>query len=248
MRKEELEEIVKRADQVAQALGGQPETREFVSHVLGFVKHILPMVGELQASIALTSEKLPTASRQLDKVTEANFLASTEILDTVDRILNQVVGLQQWVDAQLGDANVPRLDALVRKITGGQTDAGTVAELEEAWRAFLGGRATPGSVEEQSARCQQIQSDCTNIMIALQVQDITAQQIAGVNKLMQSVDDGLHDLLHQIHGDERDGRNNEYSHHHLDIVHDATAEYTGGAERQEMADRLMRGDTETSGS
>ena len=51
---------------------------------------------------------------------------------------------------------------------------------------------------------ESIQTDCTNIMIALQVQDITAQQIAAVNKLMQSVDEGLNRLLK--HFSQVDGR------------------------------------------
>ena len=49
--------------------------------------------------------------------------------------------------------------------------------------------------DEAVQELESIQADCTNIMIALQVQDITAQQIAAVNKLMQSVDEGLNRLL-----------------------------------------------------
>lgn len=86
---------------------------------------------------------------------------------------------------------------------------------------------------------ESIQGDCTNIMIALQVQDITAQQIAAVNKLMQSVDEGLTRLLRHFTDVATESGGEKYQAEHLNIVFDSSAEYAGGAERQRMADAVV---------
>jgi chemotaxis regulatin CheY-phosphate phosphatase CheZ len=84
-----------------------------------------------------------------------------------------------------------------------------------------------------------IQDDCTNIMIALQVQDITAQQIAAVNKLMQSVDQGLSRLMRHFTDVATERTDARYKTERLDIVFDSTAEYDGAAERQRVADAVV---------
>ncbi len=84
-----------------------------------------------------------------------------------------------------------------------------------------------------------IQEDCSNIMIALQVQDITAQQIAAVNTLMQSVDSGLTRLLRHFTDVTTESTDQRYRTDRLNIVFDSSAEYTGGAERQRMADAVV---------
>jgi chemotaxis regulatin CheY-phosphate phosphatase CheZ len=86
---------------------------------------------------------------------------------------------------------------------------------------------------------ESIQGDCTNIMIALQVQDITAQQIAAVNKLMQSVDEGLTRLLRHFTDVATESGDAKYQAEHLNIVFDSSAEYQGGAERQRIADAVV---------
>jgi chemotaxis regulatin CheY-phosphate phosphatase CheZ len=88
-------------------------------------------------------------------------------------------------------------------------------------------------------RLESIQGDCTNIMIALQVQDITAQQIAAVNRLMQSVDEGLSKLMRHFTDVGTERADAGYRSERLDIVFDSTAEYGGAAERQRVADAVV---------
>jgi chemotaxis regulatin CheY-phosphate phosphatase CheZ len=86
---------------------------------------------------------------------------------------------------------------------------------------------------------ESIQADCTNIMIALQVQDITAQQIAAVNKLMQSVDEGLNRLLKHFSKSTSEPQVSRYKHRRLDIVFDSSAEFDATGERQRAADAVV---------
>ena len=94
-----------------------------------FVRDIVPMMEDLRSSVEATAEKLPKASSQLDKVSTATEMATTEILNIVEGMMAKVDRIRSETD---GD----------------------------------------------HTRLESIQDDCTNIMIALQVQDITAQQIA----------------------------------------------------------------------
>jgi hypothetical protein len=171
-------------------------TLPFLEDVFTFVKEIVPQLNLLKSSVESTSEKLPKASVQLNKVTTATELASTEILNIVEGISS-------------------RTDKI---------------------RAGLGGTVPR---EELNAELDSIQNDCTNIMIALQVQDITAQQIASVNELMQSVDEGLSRLLRNFEKSTKHDAT-QYRHQKLNIVFDTSAEYTGGAERQRIADALVQ--------
>jgi chemotaxis regulatin CheY-phosphate phosphatase CheZ len=195
MHLEEVNAFLLRADEVVASLNNTPESQAFIADVFGFLRHILPVIGELQKSIAQTSEKLPTASRQLDKVTEANEIASTEILDTVERIMSKALALQTS--------------------GSGGGNPGWKSELDE------------------------IQSDCTGIMMALQVQDITAQQIAAVNRLMQSVDEGLNELLQHIRGVKGQSNSSEFKQQHITKSYDPNADFFGSADKQRVADDLI---------
>ncbi len=76
-------------------------------------------------------------------------------------------------------------------------------------------------------------------MIALQVQDITAQQIAGVNRLMQSVDDGLNALLRHVQGEESAAGPDRSRHRDVKIAFDPSAEYDTTATKQQKADSII---------
>jgi chemotaxis regulatin CheY-phosphate phosphatase CheZ len=236
---DQFQAIEDRADQVLGALDRHEDARAFVHDLLAFVKHILPVLAELRTSIAQTSEKLPTASQQLNKVTEATELASSQILDIVERILTQAGDIQKMVAGHVGTPGWQTIGTLIASLAKEFPAHKDVTALAAAWDAIPQAENLRQSVHI----LEQIQSDCTNIMIALQVQDITAQQIAGVNKLMESVDEALHTLLHQIHEEGEGERKGKFSHKHLDIVHDGAADYLNAEKRQQVADTIVRKQT-----
>jgi chemotaxis regulatin CheY-phosphate phosphatase CheZ len=236
MHTDAVETIFDKADTVVARLQREPEARAFVQDLLGFVKHILPVIAELRTSIAQTSEKLPTASQQLNKVTEANEIASTQILDIVERILAHAVEIRRVIVSDDQNMRVARIEALLAMLEQDMPERVETAELARVWREWSAARHE----HEAAGMLAGIQGDCTSIMIALQVQDITAQQIAGVNRLMQSVDEGLQVLLQQIHEDETTEHRGRFAHKHLDIAHDSGAEYVNAVKRQQLADKVIR--------
>jgi len=125
MTSNDLKLLLRNVEELKTMLVFTQRTIPFLEDVIAFVRDIVPMVEELKSSVVSSTEKLPRASSQLDKVSVATEMATTEILNIVEGMM-------------------ARLDR-IRKDTGGHPDL------------------------------ESIRTDCTNIMIALQVQDITAQ-------------------------------------------------------------------------
>jgi hypothetical protein len=76
-----------------------------------------------------------------------------------------------------------------------------------------------------------------NIMISLQVQDITAQQIASVNYLIESVQDKIGTLLNQLDSDKLP-EISEVPHSLKKVAFDPNAVYTKAGSRQHIADEV----------
>ncbi len=243
MRTDDLKEVFARAEENLRTLDTMPQSQQFFRDILEFVRDVVPVIAELQVSIEQTSEKLPTASRQLDNVTAANEMASTEILDIVERMIGRIDVTQSWVRSlsQNISGAVPAMNDVIARIRAkhaGDPDSGRLATLWEQVERTLAAKETFAT---HLASLETIKADCTSIMIALQVQDITAQQIAAVNRMMQSVDHGLTSLLLHIRGEECGGKGEGYAHHHVDIVFDPTATYDTTTGRQEAADAIVTG-------
>jgi chemotaxis regulatin CheY-phosphate phosphatase CheZ len=113
-------------------------------------------------------------------------------------------------------------------------------QLTQLRQALANHRSALMSPEDNSqGALRDLQGHCTDIMMALQVQDITAQQIASVNKLMQSVDESLNKLMTHFSEVPVRAATEGFSHSHLDIPFDDAADYFGSGDRQKAADVLV---------
>jgi chemotaxis regulatin CheY-phosphate phosphatase CheZ len=237
MKPEELNIIVRKVEELRALMVFTQRTIPFLEDVFAFVKDIVPLLDVLKASVETTSEKLPHASKQLDKVTTATELASTEIMNIVDAMYPKVDRMR--AEQEQRKAAIATIRASMTRLC--ELAAGTPVAKEA--HAICTEVAThmevlvPTDVAVQEV--ESIQGDCTNIMIALQVQDITAQQIAAVNKLMQSVDEGLNRLLKHFSKPSNEPQASRYKHRRLDIVFDSSAEFDASGERQRAADAVM---------
>jgi chemotaxis regulatin CheY-phosphate phosphatase CheZ len=244
MKREDLDTIVRKVEELRALMVFAQRTMPFLDDVFTFVREIVPLLDVLRASVESTSDKLPKASKQLDKVTTATELASTEILNIVEGMFAKLNGLREDLGqrqrAAVGAerqfaALAADLEALVAA-AGGTQEARRVAVAARDVPAILHAIAPDQRFEEV---LEGLQSDCTNIMIALQVQDITAQQIAAVNTLMESVDQGLSRLLKHFDKTSVESDATRFRHRSLDIVFDVSAEYGKSEDRQRMADALV---------
>lgn len=241
---EDLKLILGKVEELRALLVFTERTIPFLEDVFAFVRELVPLVEELKSSVESTSDKLPKASKQLDKVTTATEMATTEILTIVEGMFatGEIFRAAMDEDVRLAidvRASAARMEELFRTCPGTPDLEAWVASLRAAWQVHLALLQKPSAVDRVRTALEKLLNDATNIMIALQVQDITAQQIAAVNKLMQSVDDGLGRLLRHFTETPSTREEGAYQHRRLNIPCDEAAEYAGGDERQRTADRVV---------
>ena len=164
-----------------------------------FVHEIGPVIEGMKSLVQVTSEKLPKASAQLEKVNESSERASTEILNTIDKMIATIESIQTPGSDHLGGDILQQttqrvtvaVDALANK-HGADED---VIELMNAWHLHAQSLTALSRTTDLQAKLQSLHEDCTSVMMSLQIQDITGQQVASVIGLMQAIDDVLRKLL-----------------------------------------------------
>lgn len=118
-----------------------------------------------------SSDKLPTTTSQLEKVTEQTENAANKVLDMVESISNRESDITndiQKVQDTIADANFEKSDELKELL--GNIKSNSEANLNDAY----------------------------NIMDALQFQDITTQQIDHAISLLDDVEEKLHVMLKAV--------------------------------------------------
>jgi chemotaxis regulatin CheY-phosphate phosphatase CheZ len=246
MKREELGTIQKKVEELRAVFLFGKRALPFMEDIFAFVQEIIPVVDELKVSVDATSEKLPRASRQLDKVTHATEIASTEILNTLETMFSKIeamMGLYDHFRSRTTElqGTAQGVESVLEQLIRDSLDEKSSGIVRTAWTRHMDALRSHSTHDGFRESLQGLQSDCTNIMMALQVQDITAQQIAAVNKLMQSVDEGLNRLMKHFSEVPHQANPQNYNHSHLNIQFDVSAEYFGVEDRQKAADALIEG-------
>lgn len=136
----------------------------FLEEIFIFIREISPILDGVNTAIEENMRKMPRASEQLSKVTEATELATTEIMDILD-------GFKYKCDVISG--NLQDLN---------KTDSDENKQL----------------VGNSETLLDSLRSDAGQIMLALQVQDITSQQLAAVKHLLMTVQSRLGSILNHF--------------------------------------------------
>ncbi len=172
----------------------------FLEELFYFVNDIVPVLEDINVSIYESANKMPRASSQLDKVTKATEIATTEILDNLDSVLSKLDGMgthfrtatQDLVALEQLDDEAFKL--IKMSIKDDQKELlGAITDLYDRKRTHL--KALKANATGLEESLQDIRAKSNDIMISLQVQDITSQQIASVNHLIESVQDRLSNLI-----------------------------------------------------
>lgn len=177
----------------------------FLEELFSFVGEIRPLLEEFNKSIRENVSRMPNLSQQLSKVTEATELATTEILDIID-------GMFYKIDIIVNNLNsiakFSKLDDILNEIEKIilLSDVDYERKVNEITKVMLSLKEN-FDINKQSFNeliqstvdfVDKIRSDSTSIMLALQVQDITSQQIAAVNHLLNTVQDRLKHLISEF--------------------------------------------------
>ncbi len=204
-----------------------------LQNLIDFMQDTIPLLENINRSIAESTSKIPKASNQINNVTSATELATTEILDLVDSISGKMYDMEAKLNSYIekikqDKQNVEKLKELAKD------NSELLKFIEEN---FVVDTAV---LEEIAANFPSIQNDAYSITLSLQVQDITSQQLAAVNHLIESVQENLAKLIDDFETTQMD----ELEHlAKIDVPEGATfdpnARYDKSGERQEMADEII---------
>lgn len=205
-----------------------------IQSLIDFMKETVPLLEDINTSISDSTNKIPKAKDQISNVTSQTELATTEILDIVDSISNDVEKVDKLIeDIKAKEEEKKKAWEVIKKLIPHSADAEESIHRLESLDAFA---STVPYLEEVFGR---IKNDVYRITLSLQVQDITSQQLAAVNHLIEAVRMKLSSLI--IHLDETDI--SQVENVKLDIPESTTfdpdAVYTKSTERQDAADILI---------
>lgn len=201
----EIDELIKKTDDLKTLMSLVHKVIPFVEDVFLFIKDIKPLFDEINANINENVSKMPDVSNKLSKVTAANEVATIEIMNTIDdlfkkseeiEILNtdlnrdyriittntlQILSdLLNSSDVKLSDRFKNNIKTIVDDITVFNSDK--LGKFNESTSKLL----------------EKKKDDYSSIMISLQVQDITSQQIAAVDYMLKEVESRLFGILNKF--------------------------------------------------
>jgi chemotaxis regulatin CheY-phosphate phosphatase CheZ len=247
MKTGQIEKIVRKVEELKALFIFGQRVMPFLEDLFYFVQEIAPLLEEINASLKESSKKMPKASDQLSKVTEATELATTEILDMIDAMGFKLNGIQTNLNrfksyGDLQDDLSRKLKRRLAILEQKYPDDEDVRSAKNLWEKVDQSSNLMDPLQNTQTHINEMRQIASNIMIALQVQDITSQQIAAVNHLIESVQQKLSNLLESLASDEK----REITEPVIPkvtrkvVAFDSNAEYTKSGARQHIADEVLK--------
>ncbi len=206
-----------------------------IQSLIDFMHETVPLLENINSSIADSTSKIPKAAHQIDDVTAATELATTEILDIVDIISADIDAIESDLKS-ITEKERQKLDLITKLQAAVKNNPEAVSLLEQYEE--LNNEYKDLTIVLDAL--QKIKNDSYNITLSLQVQDITSQQLSAVNHLISGVQDKLAALL----VDFQDTNTEELQNMKISAPQDASfnpdAQYGKGDSNQELANELVK--------
>ncbi len=269
MKDREITELLQKVDELRLLFVLGQRVIPFLEEIFLFVKEIHPVLDEINASIEENLKKMPGASQQLSKVTEATEHATTEIMDIVDGL---------FYKADLISSNMARMDEIVEQSQQNpiklleiihkaiQQKSDLQEILPQLSNSIKGLKSQPNKEynkmkNETNGILDSVRNDTNSIMMSLQVQDISSQQIAAVNHLLETIQHKLtkimtnfksseiNDIISADDSADEDSPNVNVSKLHREIAFDPDAvdSYINKDSRQAEVDKVIEGHSDEGG-
>ncbi len=202
----------------------------FVKNLIDFMREIVPMIESVNRSIAESTNKIPSAANQLNSVTEATEMATTEILDKVDSIA----------------AVIEEMETTLEKLSAKKEERQKIVDLlkseinfTEKQEQLLDNLVVDQEIDILKDKLVFLQDESYQITMSLQVQDITSQQLASVNNLIDSVHKRLSYLVGEISEAELNESDNGTD---ASGTFDSNARYNKDTTKQQEIDDMFAGE------
>ncbi len=205
-----------------------------IQSIIDFMKETVPLLEDINTSIADSTSKIPKAKDQISNISSATELATTEILDIADLISADLDKIKQELKAlQEKETRKKELWKDIKGLLKNNSKAKSlVMEFEQL-------DTTVEVMSDFQKTLDKINNDVYNITLSLQVQDITSQQLAAVNHLIESVRHRLSSLMLHLDNSELNAISHAPEESTRDSSFNPDAEYSKSSKNQELADSLV---------
>lgn len=167
-----------------------------IQKLIDFIQEMAPLLVHINQSIEQSNSQIPQATDHISDVTNATELATTEILDLIDTISTSSFEMTKTLkEISEGEEEQKVLLKELAEVVSDNAKAQEIISKIESRKTVTDQKDSIFGVLDK------IQSDATNIAIALQVQDITTQQLSAVNHLIISVQKRLSGLMYELESD-----------------------------------------------
>lgn len=188
-----MEEVLKKVSDLKVLFEFGGKIVPILENLTLFLDETVPLLESINDSILESTSRIPEASTQIDSVTSATELATTEILDLVDEITNKI-GNAKSILIVSKEKVILQLE-LIEKLKN------IISENAEAIKLFdelINSFTENEEIEKIEKILTEVEEASYRITLSLQVQDITSQQLAAVNHLIIAVHEKLDNLLNVI--------------------------------------------------
>ncbi|MEJ2614604.1 MAG: protein phosphatase CheZ [Ignavibacteriaceae bacterium] len=204
-----------------------------IQSLLDFMSETVPLLENINASISESTTKIPKATNQINNVTSATELATTEILDIVDLISSDIIEIEKQLTEIF---KVKEEKSIIIKKIKKLVDNKEVIKLLDKYEKL---DDVTKQYNQISDLISKIKNNSYNITLSLQVQDITSQQLAAVNHLINSVQSKLASLVLNL----EDTSINDIDSTKITVPKgshfDPNANYSKSDGRQDMVDSIV---------
>lgn len=173
----------------------------FIEELFEFIGDISSTLNEMGSTIEENISRMPKASKQISKVTEATELATTEIMDIVDGMsykFNIISNNLQEVQTRyyaLQHACSAVSEIARAGLSNGQMGNPYLTKIEAILQEQTQNEDSSDIFKNSESVFASVRDDSNNIMMSLQVQDITTQQLAAVSNMIETVQSKLRVVL-----------------------------------------------------
>ncbi len=209
-----------------------------IHNLAEFMKDTVPLLTNINDSIAESNQKIPKATKQIYSVTSATEMATTEILDLVDS-LNGKLNIYETMMVNLLSKETEKDEFLLSLIPHLN-----MQDAEDYIKNFLEKNSNSEKLGEILLQIGTMKNDTESITVSLQVQDITSQQLATVNHLIESIQVRLSSLIQDLDETEIDPVHKKEADVQEIVSFDPNARYSKSTFNQQSADKIFNPDSQ----
>lgn len=204
-----------------------------IQSLIDFMRDTIPLLENINHSIADSAAKIPKVTHQINNVTNATEMATNEILDQIDKVLNET-GHSESMLERLLELEKEKTE-LIREVAMESNSPRAVELLQKYDEKF----DNSARIEVLLGVIKNIKEYANSITISLQVQDITAQQLAAVNHLITSVQKKLGSLINDIEKTHLRSTEDLHIPFEESMTFDPNARYQNGTSSQKLVDDVI---------